>query len=759
MAQPNPPFTPYIPAATRLREFTARSVIVGSLLGIIFGASSLYLALKVGLTVSASIPVAVISVTLFRLWAKLGGRDATILEHNIAQTAGSAGESLAFGAAVTMPAILILGFDLEVGRVLLVAVLGGLLGILLMIPLRRPLIVQQHGELKYPEGTACAEVLKAGANDESRAAADPAYAREVAGAGLQAKTIFGGFALGLLYKFGNSALKLWKEAPEKVFGAPLKGGSVSCEISPEMVGVGYIIGPRIAGVMAAGGVLSYLVLIPLIQYFGGGLASPLAPGKKLIADLSPNGIRSAYLLYIGAGAVAAGGLVSLLRSMPTLWRTLRAGLADLAGAREGGSGASGDRRDRDLSLRWVVGGVFVLMAAITLAPSLRMNLLGAALILVLGFLFVTVSSRLTGEVGSSSNPISGMTIATLLLTCLTFVAVGWTGSAHYVTALSVGGIVCIACSNGGTTSQDLKTGFLIGGTPRYQQLAILIGAFASAVVMGWVLLAMNNAGTIHVRASDVAPGLVAPAQALVDAPRAHLVGPMAGVDAQEYRVWHQTDTNGVARKWLVDDSGKAVWLVDPAITGTETKLPSGATVTKYDAPKTVLVSYIIKGVLDRKLPWDLVLIGVMIALVLELSGIPSLAFAVGVYLPISTSLGIFVGGCVRWWVDRATHARGHSAGLSPAEIIAESDRSPGVLMASGYIAGGSIAGIGVAISQGVTTGFNESVEKWMTAHNPFFEGPSSDALSLLPFAVLVLLLFLAGKSGDRQQKAAAGKIS
>ena len=445
--------------------------------------------------------------------------------------------------------------------------------------------------------------------------------------------------------------------------------------------------------------------------------------------------------------------------MPTLWRTLRAGLADLAGARDGAAGVSGDRRDRDLSLRWVAGGVFVLMAAITLAPALRMNLLGAGLILVLGFLFVTVSSRLTGEVGSSSNPISGMTIATLLLTCLTFVAVGWTGSAHYVAALSVGGIVCIACSNGGTTSQDLKTGFLIGGTPRYQQLAILIGAFASALVMGWVLLAMNNAGTIHVRASEVAPGLVAPAQALTDAPRAHLVGPMAGLDTQEYRVWHQTDTNGVARKWLVDDSGKAVWLVDPAITGTESKLPSGATVTKYDAPKTVLVSYIIKGVLDRKLPWDLVLIGVMIALVLELSGIPSLAFAVGVYLPISTSLGIFVGGCVRWCVDRAAHTRGRLQGLTASEIAAESDRSPGVLMASGYIAGGSIAGIGVAISQGVTTGFNESVEKWMTAHNPFFEGASSDALSLLPFAGLVVLLYLAGKSGESQQKAAAGKTS
>jgi putative OPT family oligopeptide transporter len=744
MADKAAPFVPYIPAATKLREFTARSVILGSLLGIIFGASSLYLALKVGLTVSASIPVAVISVTLFRLWSKMGGKDASILEHNIAQTAGSAGESLAFGAAVTMPAILILGFDLEVGRVLLVAVLGGLLGILMMIPLRRPLIVQQHGELKYPEGTACAEVLKAGANAESRAAADPFYAKEVAVAGVNAKTIFGGFAIGLLYKLGNSALKLWKETPEKVFGAPLKGGSVSCEISPEMLGVGYIIGPRIAGIMAGGGVLSYLVLIPMVKFFGDNLASPLSPGTKAIASLSPGGIRSSYILYIGAGAVAAGGLVSLLRSLPTIWHSLKAGLSDLAGSR-GGNSANTDRRDHDLPMKFVVGGVFALLAAISLAPSLHMNWLGAILILILGFFFVTVSSRLTGEVGSSSNPISGMTIATLLLTCVTFVAMGWTGKDHYVTALSIGGIVCIACSNGGTTSQDLKTGFLIGGTPKYQQISILFGAFASAVLMGWVLIAMNNAGTIYVKADGVAPGLVAAAAELANSPREHLVGPMSGTDTREYRAWHQTDEQGNSRKWLVDDTGKAVWLVDPAITGSESKLPGGSSVTKYDAPKTVLVSYIIKGVLNGKLPWDLVLIGAMIALVLELSGIPSLAFAVGVYLPLSTSLGIFVGGCIRWLVDRVNRPRLVSKGLTEEQILAEGDKSPGVLMASGYIAGGSIAGIGVAISQGVTTGFNETVEKWMTANNPLFEGPSSDFLSLLPYAVLVGLLFLAAR--------------
>lgn len=745
MADKTAAFTPYIPANTRLREFTVRSLVVGSLLGIIFGASSLYLALKVGLTVSASIPVAVISITLFRLWSKMGGKDASILEHNIAQTAGSAGESLAFGAAVTMPAILILGFDLEVGRVLLVAVLGGLLGILMMIPLRRPLIVQQHGQLKYPEGTACAEVLKAGANAESRAAADPAYAKEIAGAGVNAKTIFGGFALGLLYKFGNSALKLWKEAPEKVFGAPLKGGSVSCEISPEMLGVGYIIGPRIAGVMAAGGVLSYLVLIPMVKFFGGSLTAPLDPGTKLIADLSPNGIRGAYLLYIGAGAVAAGGLVSLLRSLPTIWRSLVAGLSDIAGTRGATVSASGDRRERDLSTKFVLGGVFVLLLAISFSKSLHMNWLGALLILMLGFFFVTVSSRLTGEVGSSSNPVSGMTIATLLLTCVTFVLVGWTGKQHYVTALSVGGIVCIACSNGGTTSQDLKTGFLIGGTPRFQQIAILIGAFTSALLMGWVLLAMNNAGTVYVKPSSPDAALVAPAAELQNAKREHLVGPMAGTDTAEYRVWHQTDAKGTARKWLVDDAGHTAWLVDPAITGTESKLPGGSSVVKYDAPKTVLVSYIIKGVLDGKLPWDLVIIGAMIALVLELSGIPSLAFAVGVYLPISTSLGIFVGGCVRWLVDRVARPKLVERGLNEHEIAAEGDKSPGVLMASGYIAGGSIAGIGVAISQGVTTGFNERVERWMTANNPLFEGAWSDLLSMAPYAVIVVLLYLAAR--------------
>src|SRR5215203_4212040 len=491
-------FHPFIPASVEVRELTLVPLIVGTVLGIIFGASSLYLVLKVGLTVSASIPVAVISLTIFRLIAKLGGRGATILENNIVQTAGSAGESIAFGVGVTMPAIMILGFDLEITRVMMVAVLGGLLGILMMIPLRRALIVQQHGILKYPEGTACAEVLKAGASAESRAAASPAAKREQAllgGAATSAVTIFTGFGIGLAYKALNVAFKGWKDVPEKIFGPPFAAGSVSAEISPELLGVGYIIGPRIASIMCAGGVLAYLVLIPAIKFFGAGLTQPLAPGTMPIAEMSPDDIRSAYILYIGAGAVAAGGIVSLLRSLPTIWGSLLEGLKDLRGGER--AHASRVRTDQDLSMKVVLIGSLALVIVIMLARPLHMNLVGASLIVVLGFLFVTVSSRLTGEVGSSSNPISGMTVATLLLTCLVFLVLGWTGPSYYVTALSVGAIVCIASSNGGTTSQDLKTGFLVGATPRSQQIAILVGALTSALVIGYTLILLNDASTIY----------------------------------------------------------------------------------------------------------------------------------------------------------------------------------------------------------------------------------------------------------------------
>ena len=339
-------FRPYIPAGTRLRELTVLPIIIGTLLGMVFGASSLYLVLKVGLTVSASIPVAVISITIFRLLSKFGMRDATILENNIVQTAGSAGESIAFGVGVTMPAIMILGLDLEVTRVMLVAMLGGLLGILMMIPLRRALIVAQHGQLKYPEGTACAEVLKAGASDESRAAAHQGGTVASESEQMGAKTIFAGLGVGFLYQVLMAGFKGWKDTPEKVFGAPFKAGSISAEISPALLGVGYIIGPRIASIMCAGGVLAYLVLIPAIKFFGSGMTTVLPPGTVPISEMSPSQIRGAYILYIGAGAVAAGGIISLFRSLPTIWHGLKGGLADLRGGQA--AAANAPRTDQDL---------------------------------------------------------------------------------------------------------------------------------------------------------------------------------------------------------------------------------------------------------------------------------------------------------------------------------------------------------------------------------------------------------------------------
>jgi len=369
-----------------------------------------------------------------------------------------------------------------------------------------------------------------------------------------------------------------------------------------------------------------------------------------------------------------------------------------------------------------------------------MNLLGALLILVFGFLFSTVSSQLTGEIGSSSNPISGMTVATLLLTCLIFLVVGWTGGPYYVTALSVGAIVCIASSNAGSTSQDLKTGFLVGATPRLQQVAILAGALASAVVLGPILLKLNDAATVYVPIVQVAPGLRTDASALADT--AALQGPQSLQDSGTYRVWHKTDLlGGPAGKYLVDDAGRAVYLVDPGINGSHTTRPDGTEVRKYDAPKAVLMSYIIKGILDQQLPWALVIFGVIIALVLEMAKVPSLPFAVGVYLPLSSSAPIFVGGMIRWVVDRRRNRLAAYASASEEERTAAGDRSPGVLLASGYIAGGALAGILIAFTAGVLGDFDKAITAWSAAHNPFFEGGASDLLSMLPYAALVALLY------------------
>ncbi|HKP05167.1 MAG TPA: oligopeptide transporter, OPT family [Chthoniobacterales bacterium] len=756
-------FRPFIPPSARLRELTPVPVILGTALGMLFGASSLYLVLKVGLTVSASIPVAVLSITVFRFfsWISKGRlRNATILEHNIVQTAGSAGESIAFGLGVTMPSIMILGFDLEVTRVMLVATLGGLLGVLMMIPLRRALIVQQHGFLKYPEGTACAEVLKAAASPESRDAAHAgdAVARAAADEAVSGgKTIIGGFAIGFLYYGLQQVFKVMKEVPEKIFGKPYDGASISLENNPALLGVGYIIGPRISGLMMGGGVLSYLVLIPAIKYFGSVGSLPLEPEKThSIADMSVELIQKRYILYIGAGAVAAAGIISLFRSIPLIWHGLKGGLADLR--RSGTAQTDVPRTERDLSMKWVVGGIIAQLIVIMIAPqlNLRFNLLGALLIVSFGFLFVLVSSRLTGEVGSSSCPTSGMTIATVLLTCLVFLLIGWTAPPYFVTALSIGGIVCIASSNGGTISQDLKTGFLVGSTPSAQQIAILIGTLASALILGPILLQFNQSATVYVPVAGNADfaalsgAHVSPADYLKDdrgqPKRERVSGAQAGNDSTEYFVYHKTDTeNGPAGRYLVNNDGFPVYLVDPGINGVYEKRPDGSSVEKFTAPKATLVSYIIKGILGGQLPWGLVLLGVFIAIVLELSGVSALAFAVGVYLPFSTSAPVFVGGMVRWLVDRYTRSKHAGSALSEDELIAEGDKSSGVLLSSGYIAGGTLAGVIFAFINIPWKEWLDAFQKWAELHNPFFEGPQSDLLSMIPFVALCVLLYLVGR--------------
>ena len=703
-------FRPYVDDSSRLPELTWQAVGLGALLGIIFGASSLYLSLKVGLTVSASIPVAVLSIGLFRAMGRGSGK---ILENNIAQTTGSAGESIAFGIGVTMPALMILGYDLELTRVMLVACLGGLLGILMMIPLRRAFVVNQHGTLPYPEGTACAKILVAG---------------EEGGAG--AKTVAAGFGLAFVYQVLMDGLKLWKLDPAHAFRA-YRGGVVSLEASPTLLGVGYIIGPKIAATMVAGGLLSAMVLTPAFAMADPTriAADPEAPAAYLKAMQTLGGdIRNDYILYIGAGAVTTGGLISLIQSLPLIGASLSGALRDVRGKRAGnGSAGSIRRTDRDLPL-WVVfvGGaaLVAVIAGTSLFPTdLPGKLAGAFLVVLFGFLFVTVSSRLTGEIGSSSNPISGMTVATLLLTCLAFVSVGWVGPDYRLAALSIAGIVCVAASNGGTTSQDLKTGFLVGATPSSQQIAILIGAFSSAIAIGAILLVLNDAGTIYSSKPENLPDAVAtfPAKPEVE------VGP----DGKEYRVWRVTEAaDGVKPgKYLASADGKVAYLVDPAINGRLEARDDGTRVTKYTAPKATLMALIIDGIMSGRLPWGKVILGVFIAIVLHLSGVPALAFAVGVYLPISTTMPIFVGGLVRSLIERSR--RGRSG---------DPDSSPAVLLASGYIAGGAIAGILVAILAvipGAATQLDLSArlaEGWAEASSP----------SLIAFGILTAVLALVG---------------
>ena len=685
---------PYVSPNVSPPEFTWPAVLVGAILGIIFGASSLYLLLRVGMTVSASVPIAVLSITLFRVFSRaFGFRRATILENNIVQTAGSAGESIAFGVGVTMPALLLLGFEMDPVRVMTVSVLGGLLGILMMIPLRRAFIVKQHGKLKYPEGTACAEVLEAGERG-----------------GSSAVMVFVGFGIAFVYKSMTAVFNLWPSEPSQDLytvaqngqKTGLKGAAVGGELSPELMGVGYLIGPRIACLMMAGAVLSFFVIGPLIASFGENLNTPVPPARStineetkkdmgLIRNMGPGDIYKWYLRYIGAGAVAAGGIISMCRALPLIIGSIASGLRDLRSTKAAGHTAV--RTERDLPMSVVILGSLGLVIALAAVPQLGLGLsvegiLGAVMILLFGFLFVTVSSRLTGEVGSSSNPISGMTIATLLLTCLIFVLVGRARDPKMVTAamlaaLSVAGVVCIASSNGGTTSQDLKTGFLVGATPKYQQYAILIGTLTSAVVIGGTMLALNAGGTHYTTKGFPRAKVTVPA----DAPRVR-VGRPYEKDEHLYPEFYirEGEYPSVPPGWYdVDDQSLLKYKKDvPIKREVETMDDGRKAPDHFKAPQPQLFALIIEGILGGNLEWTLIVAGALIAVVLELMAVSALPVAVGMYLGLGTALPIFLGGLLRWATDRLR-------GVSASE--AETETSPGVLLSSGYIAGGTLCGL------------------------------------------------------------------
>lgn len=721
-------FKPYVADEEVMPEFTLSAVVLGTSLGLVFAASSLYLVLKIGMTVSASIPVAVLAITLFRaLSGAFGLRRATILENNIVQTAGSAGESIAFGVGVTMPTLLLLGFGMDLTRIMVVSILGGILGILAMIPLRRAFIVKMHGRpgqpgtLLYPEGTACAQVLISGEKG-----------------GTTGKTVFIGFGVAFAHKFVTEGLAVLKETVALPLNFINRAAVFSQAMASELLGVGYIIGLRTSAIMMAGAVLGYLVIIPIIYFVGEFADKPVPPGDKVIREMSIGQIRNNYLLFIGAGTVATAGIVSMLKTLPIIVRSMAGGLR-LAG--EGTQSAERRRTEDDMPLSVVFGGslgLIVLLALFLMADVGPVAAAAGALLVVLfGFLFVTVSARLTGEIGSSSNPISGMTTATLMLTCLIFLALGWRSSTERMLALSIAAVVCIASSNGGTTAQSLKTGFLVGGTPKFMQYAILIGALVSALVIGATLIAFNESRAVVSTKSENVPDY-----ALTSAELARL-RETASYDGKTYKVWHTrndnlTDTDSQAGfapraetvqlaksrpgMYFVDpDTGKLVALKDNTIMGQLEERDDGSYVKReFEAPKTQVMGIVINGVLKGDLNWSMIAIGAMIALMLELCGVSALAFAVGVYVPIQYSTPIFLGGIVRYLVDHylaqeaaaeadarlaeavaaagddpAARMRAEAEAKAQAEIdaIRKSETSGGVLLASGFIAGGSLAGV------------------------------------------------------------------
>ena len=639
--------TPYVASDKKIQELSLQAVILGALFGCLFGAATVYLALKVGLTVSASIPIAVLAIALFKRFGH-----STILENNIVQTVGSAGESIAAGVAFTLPALLFLSDgakNFHYFQIFVLAACGGMLGVFFMIPLRQSLIVEEHATLPYPEGTACADVLIAGEQG-----------------GNLAKLVNRGIFVAVFYKILMSVIGLWKEVPEYLFkkDSPLPNASLSAEVTPELLGVGYIIGFRTSSIMVAGGILSQLILIPLISYFGASLNEAIAPATTLLKEMSPREIWSNYIRYIGAGAVTFGGVISMIRTIPMVVRTLSSTWKGLRGINEKKEEGV-ERLQRDIPIQYVIGASICIVAIMAILPNIPVTLFSSLLVVIASFFFVMVSSRITGIIGSSSCPTSGMTIAALMGTSLLFILYGLNGASYQAVALSVGAIVAISSATASAISQDLKTGFLVGATPIKQQIGMMCGVLASAIAVGFTIVLLQQAlGFGEVTAEHPHP------------------------------------------------------------------LP---------APQAMLMATIIKGLFSQSLPWTLVLVGMGIAAVVELCGVSSLAFAVGAYLPLSTTSPIFIGGLLHAFLNR-----------KQKDVEVNSEMEPGILFSSGLIAGGAIMGIVIAFLLGtpLSPAADGTPRSLMTLLNTGFSerfGVEGDVIAIGAFLLMISLLYKAAR--------------
>jgi putative OPT family oligopeptide transporter len=709
-------FRPYISPEESLKEFTIRAVVLGALFGLLFGAVTVYVGLRAGLTVSASIPISVLSISILRAFGR-----STILENNIVQTTGSAGESLAAGVMFTIPALIFLGFGSEFTfwRIFPLALLGGWLGVLFMVPLRRQLIVKEHGNLVFPEGTACADVLVAGERGGSFAG-----------------RVFWGLGLGGVYTFLMNTVQAWTAQPENR-PSWFPGASFRLAITSEYLGVGYIIGPRVAGILFAGGIISWLVMMPAIKFYGQIAGNtPIYPSTIPIPQMTPDDIWRSYIRPMGAGAVAAAGLITLLRTMPTIISALRAGLKDVRV--EGGDSATSSRIERDVPMRWVIVGSIVIIAMMWVLLTFHpmqgaetrwyQNLFAGVFVVIFGFLFVTVAGRISGLLGNSSNPVSGMSIATLMATCAIFFVAGWTAPNYAVLALMIGGVVCTAAAIAGATSQDLKTGYLVGATPFWQQMGLLIGVTVSTVAIGATLNLMNK-GLERYLPTEIPVNI----QSLP-----------SGVKIERDTFTYQGKNYALINSLGSHEVPDGEYLYDPASSKIEYQWAQGIGSDKAPAPQARLMATVINGILNQRLPWRLVLMGVMLVIAVEILGVRSLAFATGSYLSIATTGAMFAGGLVRALVEATTKKKD------------ESEASPGALYSSGLIAAGGVFGLlGIIINLLQDPEISTRVPQWVTSifrlpwrpdlfsFGPKLLGPLavSSLFGVIMFALLAASLF------------------